>query len=70
MFRRHRLATAVGAVGAATVLAHVVLGPAVMPVGGAFVGVILAAAAGLYLVIAQRLGPARNDRRPDRRQLK
>ncbi len=34
MFRRHKLAVAIGAVGAATVLAHVVLGPAVMPVGG------------------------------------
>ncbi len=70
MFRRHRLATAVGAAGAATVLAHVALGPAVMPVRGAFAGLLLVAAAGLYLVIAQRLEPARNDRRPDRRQLK
>jgi len=70
VFRRHRLATAVGAVGAALALAHVVLGPAVMPVRGAFVGVLLVAAAGLYLVIARRLGPARNDRRSDRRQLK
>ena len=54
MFGRHKLATAVGAAGAALVLAHVVLGPAVLPVRGAFVGVILVAAAGLYLIMARR----------------
>lgn len=64
MFRRHKFATAVGSVGAALVLAHVVLGPAVMPVRGALGGFILAAAAGLYLIIARRLESA-SDRPPD-----
>jgi hypothetical protein len=67
MFARHKLATGVGAVGAALVLAHVVLGPAVMPVTGAFVGVILVAAAGLYIVLAQRTGSA-SDRSSRRRR--
>jgi len=51
-------------VGAALVLAHVVLGPAVMPVRGA-VGGLLLAAAGLYLITAGRLGSA-SDRPSDR----
>lgn len=67
MLGRHKFATAVGAVGGVLVLAHVVLGPAVMPVAGALVGVLLAAAAGLYLVIAQRTGSA-SDRPSGRRQ--
>jgi drug/metabolite transporter (DMT)-like permease len=58
MFRRHKLATAVGAVGAALVLAHVVLGPAVVPVRGAFAGLILVVVAAFYAVIADRLGSA------------
>jgi hypothetical protein len=56
MFGRHKLATAVGAVGGALALAHVVLGPAVMPVAGALAGVILVAGVGLYLLIAERVG--------------
>jgi len=67
MFRRHKLAAAVGAVGAALVLAHVVLGPAVMPVRGAFVGLILVVVAALYAVIADRLGSA-SDRSSGRRR--
>jgi hypothetical protein len=55
MLGRHKFAAAVGAVGVALVLAHVVLGPAVMPVRGAVGGLILVAAAGLYLVIARRV---------------
>jgi hypothetical protein len=67
MFGRHKFATAVGTVGAALVLAHVVLGPAVMPVAGALAGVILVAAAGLYLLIAERVG-SDSDRPSGRRR--
>jgi hypothetical protein len=66
MFARHKLATAVGAVGAALVLAHVVLGPAVMPVTGAALGLLLVLAAGLAIVAAERLGSNRDDRRSER----
>ena len=65
MFGRHKVAAAVGAVGAALVLAHVVLGPAVMPVRGAVGGLLLVGAAGLYLIIAGRLRSA-SDRPSDR----
>lgn len=67
MFHRHKLAAAVGAVGAALVLPHVVLGPAVVPVRGAFAGLILVVVAALYAVIADRIGSA-SDRPSGRRR--
>jgi hypothetical protein len=66
MFARHKFATAVGTVGAALVLAHVVLGPAVMPVGGALGGLILVVVAALSIVIADRVGS--DSDRPSGRQ--
>ena len=65
MLGRHKLTTAVGAVGAALVLAHVVLDPAVVPVQGAAGGLLLVVAAGFYLVVARRFEAA-SDRRSDR----
>jgi hypothetical protein len=70
MFGRHKFATAVGAVGAALALAHVVLGPAVLPVTGAALGVVLVAAAALGIFTAERLGSNREGRRSARRQPK
>jgi Zn-dependent protease with chaperone function len=67
MFARHKLARAVGVVGAALVLAHVILGPAVMPATGAVAGVVLLAAVGLYLLIARRL-ESTSDRPSDHRR--
>lgn len=66
MFGRHKFATAVGALGAALVLAHVVLGPAVMPVAGAAVGLLLVAAAGVAIVAVERLSSNRDNRRSER----
>jgi hypothetical protein len=68
MLGRHKFATVAGAVGAALGLAHVVLGPAVMPVAGAALGLLLVATAGLAIVAAERLGSNRDDRRSERRQ--
>ena len=54
MFQRHKITTAIGAVGAVLVLGHVVLGRAVVPPVVAIVGFVLVVGAGLFLVIARR----------------
>jgi hypothetical protein len=54
MFGSHKVATSIGAIGAAVIAGHAVLGPSVVPVVVALAGVALAAAAGLYLAIAHR----------------
>jgi len=64
MLRKHRFATTVGAFGAAIVVGHAVLGPAVVPVQGALVGVLLLAAAGLWLLAAGRMRRRAQRRRP------
>jgi hypothetical protein len=56
MFGNHKVATSIGAVGAAVVAGHAVLGPSTVPVTVALAGALLAAAAGAYLAIAHRRG--------------
>lgn len=51
MFQSHKIATAVGAVGAALILGHVVLGPSVVPVAGAAIGLIVVGAAALFIYL-------------------
>jgi len=61
MFAEHKIATAIGAVGAAVVLGHVVLGPDVVPPAVGLPGAGLAAAAGLYIALTRRGGGGRSE---------
>ena len=61
MFQRHRVATIVGAIGVAIILAHGMLGREVVPVAGALIGLIVAGGAGLWIVIADRKGSDRSE---------
>lgn len=54
MFADHKIATSVGSVGAAVILGHVMLGPAIIPPAVAVPGAGLLAIAGVYLPIARR----------------
>lgn len=54
MFADHKIATAVGSIGAAVVLGHVMLGPAVIPPAVAVPGACLIAIAGVYLMVVRR----------------
>ncbi len=60
MFADHKIATAIGAVGVAIVLGHVVLGPDIVPPAVGLPGAGLAAAAGLYIALARRRGGGRS----------
>jgi hypothetical protein len=66
VFRSHKIATAVGAAGAAVVAGHAILGPSVVPVGVAVIGLIVVLAAALPVVLARRRGAGRVDHPSDR----
>lgn len=54
MFSEHKIATTIGAVGAAIVLGHVALGPSIVPVIGALSGALLVAASALFFAFTRR----------------
>lgn len=57
----HKVATAVGALGVAIILGHVVLGRGVVPPAFAMIGAVIAAAAGLFIALAGRRSADRPD---------
>lgn len=59
MFADHKIATAVGLLGAVVILGHVMLGPDIVPVAAALLGAVVAGAAGLYLAIVRGRGRGR-----------
>jgi drug/metabolite transporter (DMT)-like permease len=59
MLADHKIATAIGSLGAVVVLGHIMLGPNVVPAAVGLVGAAVAAAAGLYLAIVRRRGRGR-----------
>ena len=56
MFADHKIATAVGSLGAAVVLGHLILGPDIVPAAVGLPGAAIVALAGLYLAVARRRG--------------
>ncbi len=59
MLADHKIATAIGAVGAVLVLGHIMLGRDVVPAAVGLAGAAVAAVAGLYLAIVRRRGRGR-----------
>ena len=54
MFNEHKVATAIGAIGAVILMGHVVLGRSTVPVAVALAGVVLVAVAAVVLFVARR----------------
>jgi hypothetical protein len=64
MLGQNKIATAIAAVGAAGVVGHVLLGPAVVPVAVALAGAVLVTAAFVYATIARKRESNRASEQP------